>query len=161
MFEITCGAGSRALLRKEKHEADLKMKLLSPGATPSPVHTSSLYTHVTVNGAARVTGMNGLICETHRPAWRWCVSLATSSIPGQRLTLSQCTQLTGQGLLYFLLIAIQSWFDPYQNDSSSFLLLSLCLYPFLHPIFPPKLHVLSSLSLIFWFSKPYLFTPAL
>lgn len=53
------------------------------------IRSCTLNTRVTVIDAAHVTDMNGLICESHRPAWRWCVSLATSSICGKKLRLME------------------------------------------------------------------------
>lgn len=63
--------------------------------------------------------MNGLICESHRPAWRWCVSLATSSITGPKLSQTEALSSQDRGFSYNPLFAIQFWFDPFKSDISS------------------------------------------
>lgn len=122
MSEITCGARLRALSWREKHEAGLKMKLLSPGDTQSHAHKPIVHSCHCYRCCSRHRNEWVDLWEP-RPAWRWCVSVATSSISGQELRLTESTQITGQGLLYCPSIAIQSWFDPWRAIS---LLLSIC-----------------------------------
>lgn len=125
MFEITCGARSRVLPRRAKHMAALGLKLLS---TEVSMQMGLWYSHVTDSGAARVTvtGLNGLIWESHRPAWRWCVSLATSSESDQKLRLTKSAKLLGRGLLH-----TSYWYSalvwPLQKRLSCFLYSSVLL----------------------------------